>query len=366
MEAESYTLSQALIQEYIDNPIEEGHQRVPEENKKCTYTAREQALIDQFDLFVIDDNQDKEDQIIDIDQYLKRTAASCKKPSGPDLDRLLEMDEKPRKREKNTRKRIYTARELALIDQFDLFVIDDNQDKEEQNIDVDRHTKKITAASSKKPSEPDLDRLLEIDKEPSKREKDILSQEDPHFFREDTQAEKRGQKSSINDDAFCIEEKQRRTPASTAEEAPLESVAVSEEEKTETEAVRKTASQKTATISKVQEFSEKTAAAKENDINYRPIFSIEQQLNDTSSPKYPLHAKSTVPSDSVKEQITPINDEYGYTKSDVKNVAEKAQEDSPTQYYETGELLLLCGLMEDEFGQLTLIQTISAISEKEA
>ncbi|MDD2451040.1 MAG: hypothetical protein PHU67_03920 [Sulfurovum sp.] len=287
LEAESYTLSQALIQEYIDNPIEEGHQHVPEENKKCTYTAREQALIDQFDLFVIDDNQDKEDQIIDIHQYLKRTAASCKKPSGPDLDRLLE-----------------------------------------------------------------------IDKESSKREKDILSQEDPHFFRKDTQAEK----SSITDDAFYIEEKQWSAPDRIAEEAPLESATVSEEEKSETEAERATASQKTATISAAQEFTEKMAGAKENDINCRPIFSIELQLNDASSPKYRLHSKSTVSSDSVKEQITLISDEHGYTKSDVKNVVQKAKE----EYYETVELLLLCGLMEDEFGQLTLIQTISAISEKEA
>ncbi|MDD3591256.1 MAG: hypothetical protein PHO65_01280 [Sulfurovum sp.] len=366
LESESYAQSQVLIQEYMDNQIEEVHHHVPEENKKRTYTAREQALIDQFDLFVIDDNQEKEDQNIDVDRDRKKiTAASFKKTSGPDLDRLLEMDEEPSRREKHTFKRTYTAREQALIDQFDLFVIDDNQVKEDQNIDVDRDRKKITAASTKKPSGPDLDRLLEVDEEPSKREKDILSQEDPHFSLKDTQAENRGPKSSINDDAFYIEEKQWGAPAGAAQKEPLESTAVSEKEK-EIEAERTTTSQKTATISEAQAFSEKIVGMKENDINYRPIFLIEHQLHGGSLSQYSPHAKSIVPSDSLKEQINTISDEDGCTKNDVKKVECKAEEYSSAQCYEIAELLLLCGLMEDEFRQLTPMQTISAISEKEA
>ncbi|HEO98333.1 MAG: sel1 repeat family protein [Campylobacterales bacterium] len=290
LESESYAQSQILIQEYIDNPIQEVHQRVPEENKKRSYTERELDLIDQFDLFVTNNNEDKEHQIIDIDQYLQSAAAASKKPSEPDLDKLLEMDEEPRKRE--------------------------------------RH---------------------------------ILPQEDPHFFREDTQSESTTQKTDESSEYPYKEEKRWATPAGTAEEEPVEVTAASEEQKPETEAETGTVSQKAAKSSEVQAFSEKTAGTQKSDTNYRPIFSIEQQFHDASQ-KYPLLVKSTEPYDSVKRWLAQISDEHGYTKSDVENVVHKAlklaQEDSPAQNAEAAELILLCGLTEDEFGQLILAREL--------
>ena len=92
LESESYALAQNLIQEYIDTPIQEVHQRVQNENQRRTYTQREQELIDQFDLFISDDYDEEPNEVIDINQYLQTSAVSSKDKPEVDYDKLLEID----------------------------------------------------------------------------------------------------------------------------------------------------------------------------------------------------------------------------------------------------------------------------------
>ncbi|MDD2450915.1 MAG: hypothetical protein PHU67_03255 [Sulfurovum sp.] len=100
LESESYAQAQIMIQEYIDNPVQEVHQRIPGEETKQAYSKKELDLIKQFDLFVTDQSGKKKKEIADIDQYLQNNTPSSKKHSEPDLDSLLEIDERePRKRD---------------------------------------------------------------------------------------------------------------------------------------------------------------------------------------------------------------------------------------------------------------------------
>ena len=290
LESESYARSQILIQEYIDHPIPKVHQRVPEENQKHSYTDKELDLIDQFDLFVTQNNEIKEHQIVDIDQYLQSAAAA-----------------------------------------------------------------------SKKPSEPDHNKLFEIHKEPQKKKRQILPQEDPHFFWEDTPPKSTALKTNESSEYPHKEEKRGKTPPQTDQEESEEVSAASEEHKPKTKAETVPVFHKVIKSSEVQEYSKKMAGTKESDTSYRPIFSIKQQFHDASQ-KYPLLVKSVEPYDSVKQWLAQISDECGYTKSDVENVVLRAlklaQEDSPAQNAEAAELMLLCGLTEDEFGQLILAREL--------
>ncbi|UFH59953.1 tetratricopeptide repeat protein [Sulfurovum mangrovi] len=96
LESESYAQAQNLIQAYIDAPIQEVHQRVSNGKQEESYSRREQELIDQFDLFITDNHSEEKSEIVDINQYLKRSRVASnekKDPSEVDFDKLLEMDE---------------------------------------------------------------------------------------------------------------------------------------------------------------------------------------------------------------------------------------------------------------------------------
>ena len=283
LESESYAQAQIMIQGYIDNPVQEVHQRIPGEETKQAYSKKELDLIKQFDLFIAEGSGDKEKEIVDIDQYLQSSTLSSRTDAKPDLDKLLEMDEKAsRKRDEHI-----SCQEDLLLSTEDL------------------------------PAETPLQKT-------DQRSEDLL-------------------KRTIPDEIAGRERIETRTPV--------------EEPETETETETETLSHNEAGLSGTQEFSDETNSAQENDTRYRPIFSIEQQFHDLSQ-KYPLLARSAHPFESVKQWIEQVRDEHGYTKNDVENIVMKALklagEDSPSLRAEAGELLLLSGLTEDEFGQLIL------------
>lgn len=96
LESESYAQAQSLIQAYIDTPIQEVHQRVLDEKQEQTYTRKEQELIDQFDLFITENDNKEENELLDINDYLQASAAppeEKRETSEVDFDKLLEMDE---------------------------------------------------------------------------------------------------------------------------------------------------------------------------------------------------------------------------------------------------------------------------------
>ncbi|MDM5272018.1 hypothetical protein PGH07_07490 [Sulfurovum sp. zt1-1] len=93
LESESYALAQNLIQEYIDTPIQEIHQRVSNGHHKRSYSQRELELIEQFDLFLTDESYEDQSEIVDINQYLQTSAASSKEKTEVDFDKLLDIEE---------------------------------------------------------------------------------------------------------------------------------------------------------------------------------------------------------------------------------------------------------------------------------
>ncbi|MBD3791233.1 MAG: sel1 repeat family protein [Campylobacterales bacterium] len=285
LESESYAQAQIMIQEYIDNPVQEVHQRIPEGETKPTYTKRERDLIKQFDLFISEGSGEKEREIVDIDQYLQSSPLSSRTDAKPDLDKLLEMDEQASR----------------------------------------------------------------------KRDEHISCQEDLLLTTENSPAETPLQKTDQHNEDLLKEEEERTIPDEIPGREHIE--ARTQEEEQTPEAETDTLSQNEAGLSGAQGFSDKTNSAPENDTRYRPIFSIEQQFHDLAQ-KYPLLVRSAHPFESVKQWIEQVRDEHGYTKNDVENIVMKAlklaEEDSPSLRAEAAELLLLSGLTEDEFGQLIL------------
>jgi len=96
LQAENYAKAQGLIQQYIDTPTEDIIQRTSQE-AQAAMAAEEQAIIDEFDLFITSNTGGKP-QEIDINDFLLdelplQTKAETKKAGHSDFDTLLKIDE---------------------------------------------------------------------------------------------------------------------------------------------------------------------------------------------------------------------------------------------------------------------------------
>ena len=95
VQAENYAQAQGLINQYIETPTDNILQRTSQK-AQATMAAEDQAIIDEFDLFITSNTHEKP-QEIDINDFLLdelpvRTKVETKKVDHSDFDALLNID----------------------------------------------------------------------------------------------------------------------------------------------------------------------------------------------------------------------------------------------------------------------------------
>jgi len=95
IQAENYAQAQGLINQYIETPTDNILQRTSQK-AQATMAAEDQAIIDEFDLFITS-NTDEKPQEININDFLLdelpvRTKVETKKVDHSDFDALLNID----------------------------------------------------------------------------------------------------------------------------------------------------------------------------------------------------------------------------------------------------------------------------------
>lgn len=95
IQSENYAQAQGLINQYIETPTDNILQRTSQK-AQATMAAEDQAIIDEFDLFITS-NTDEKPQTIDINDFLLdelpvRTKVETKKVDHSDFDALLNID----------------------------------------------------------------------------------------------------------------------------------------------------------------------------------------------------------------------------------------------------------------------------------
>ncbi|MBT8343175.1 MAG: hypothetical protein KJO45_00510 [Sulfurovum sp.] len=95
IQAENYAQAQGLINQYIETPTDNILQRTSQK-AQAAMAAEDQAIIDEFDLFITS-NTDEKPQEIDINDFLLdelpvRTKVETKKVDHDDFDALLNID----------------------------------------------------------------------------------------------------------------------------------------------------------------------------------------------------------------------------------------------------------------------------------
>lgn len=91
IQAENYALAQRLITRYIETPTENILQRTSQE-AQTERAAEDQAIIDEFDLFVISDTQRTPTGIDSIDFFSDPLPVETKKENGVSYESLLNID----------------------------------------------------------------------------------------------------------------------------------------------------------------------------------------------------------------------------------------------------------------------------------
>ncbi len=91
IQAENYAQAQGLITLYIETPTENILQRTSQK-EKTVITKEEQAIIDEFDLFVTPSTQEKQKEIDINDFFADEPPVEAKQANPIDFDALLNID----------------------------------------------------------------------------------------------------------------------------------------------------------------------------------------------------------------------------------------------------------------------------------
>ena len=111
IQAENYAHAQRLITRYIETPTHDVLQRTSQE-MQTAISPEDQAIIDEFDLFVTSDTQGKPTEIDINDFFVDTPPAETKKESSVDYDTLLNIDFDNILLDNTTPKRIKTLKTL--------------------------------------------------------------------------------------------------------------------------------------------------------------------------------------------------------------------------------------------------------------
>jgi hypothetical protein len=274
IQAENYAKAQGLIHQYIETPTDNILQRTSQK-AQAAMAAEEQAIIDEFDLFITSNTNEKP-QEIDINDFLLdelpvQTNVETKKADHSDFDTLLNIDV-----------------DHVLTDNIELDVA---------------HTSKDTFFKSPKETS-----TQSIDSHPMAR--------DTFFDTEEMEEEQPMREESVKEEAMTKEMPSK--DESLKELKP--SIATEEETRS---------------------------------YHYKAIPYIDQKLNSMKK-EYPPRERTYEKFDSVENLLRKISQE-GYTEEEIEEtltyINKLSEEGKET---EAAQLLLVCAATESKFAQFML------------
>ncbi len=282
IQEENYAKAQGLINQYIETPTDNILQRTSQK-AQATMAAEEQAIIDEFDLFITSNTNEKP-QEIDINDFLLdehpvQTKVETKKVDHSDFDALLNIDA-----------------DNVLTDNIELDVAHTSKDtffespKETNTQSMDTHH---------------IPRDTFFDTEESEKEKPIIEKSVK-------------EESTTKETETCI---QKEIPS---KDEPLKELkpAIKTEEETRS-------------------------------YHYKAIPYIAQKLNSMKK-QYPPRESTYEKFDSVENLLRKISQE-GYTEEEIEETLtyiKKLSEESKET--EAAHLLLVCAATESKFAQFML------------
>ena len=300
LQAESYAQAQALITDYIETPPEEIHQRSAKTPATPTISDEDQAIIDEFQLFVTPrDKETAEILEIDINDYATSEPKITKNSGSVDYDALLNLDADD--------------------------VLSDNI-----NIDISRSNKKEDAEDVffNAQAEESVDFIFD-DHVP----KDTFFDEE---HKEPT-VTKENKKETKTDDLLSVDTSQILQGTTNINKI---------ERKTE------------ETILEEKDiFNTPIAEENESPLSYKAMPHISQKLISMKK-QYPPIQKTYERFDTVEALLTKIAQE-GYTESEMEDMIKyigKLIENA--KYTEASQLLLVCGATESKFAQFMLAREL--------
>jgi len=301
LQAESYAQAQALITDYIETAPEEIHQRSAKTPATPTISEEDQAIIDEFQLFVTPrDKETAEILEIDINDYATSEPKITKNNGSVDYDALLNLDADDVLSDNIN---IDISHKHKKEDVEDVFF---NPQTDEESIDFifDDHVPKDTFFD-----EADMESTKKKENKKETPEDDLLSVDKSQILRGTTN----------------INKIERKTEESILEEKDIFNTPIAEE--------------------------------KEAPLSYKAMPHISQKLISMKK-QYPPIQKSYEKFDTVEALLTKIAQE-GYTESEMEDMIKyigKLIENA--KYTEASQLLLVCGATESKFAQFMLAREL--------
>jgi len=299
LQAESYAQAQALITNYIETPPEEIHQRIAKTPTTPEISEEDQAIIDEFQLFVTPKEKDTDEILkIDINDYAAKEPKITKNKDSVDYDALLNLDA-----------------DDVLNDNIDIDISYKNKKKDEEDIFFNTQVE-----------EESVDFIFD-DNVP----KDT-------FFNEEREPEedKRTNKDYI-DELLSVEKTQILKDTTNVNKIERETEKINVEEN--------------------DIFTTYDNEEKDNTLSYKAMPHISQKLISMKK-QYPPIQKTYERFDTVEALLTKIAQE-GYTETEMEDMVkyigkliEKAK------YTEASQLLLVCGATESKFAQFMLAREL--------
>ena len=299
LQSESYGQAQALITDYIETAPEEIHQRSAKTPATPEISDEDQAIIDEFQLFVTPkDKETAEILEIDINDYASKEPKITKAQGSVDYDALLNLDADD--------------------------VLSNNID-----IDISHSTKKeeVEDVFFNAQAEESVDFLFDdhvpkdtfFDAEQKEETETKTSEKDP------TDELLSVEKTQVLQGTTKIHKIQRKTEESILEEKDIFNTPIAEEQ--------------------------------ENSLSYKAMPHISQKLISMKK-QYPPIQKTYEKFDTVEALLTKIAQD-GYTETEMEEMLtyiEKLIKNA--KYTEASQLLLVCGATESKFAQFMLAREL--------
>ena len=360
LQNENYAQAQALITEYIDTPNKEILQRTFQEevNKQ---TPEEKALIDEFDLFTVENKTQEaksEVHILDLDEMLElggmEVSQGKKEVYAPkedteihtlDLDDMLKLEEGAREEQSKT---------VHKTANFDTLLNITHEDILPDNIDIDISHKETSDFWEEEVSAPSLTEEIPKDTFFDLEDSEVLSETDneveddlfaPVLSQEDPLA-----KEAVEEDFMVKEMLLEELPAAQADNS---------EKKISDEFIEyevQNISLNNLHTPEPEEIKEEETIISTETAHCKAIPYIDQKFKNMNV-QYPMTEKSDERFNSVDDWLLKISNE-GYTEKDVESVLERIDKIRSENRSEAAQLLLICAATESKYAQFRLARTL--------
>ena len=315
LQNENYAQAQALITTYIDTPRKEVLQRTFQKEKEKRQ-EKENAVIDEFDLFTTEgkNREDTEIRTLDLDDMLRLESegeeahftSGHKTPE--EESRILDLDDMLRFEEEAKEDKPRTLHEE--ID-FDSILNVKNEDILPDNIDID-----ISHSSNN----------------------DFWNQEESHTSKNE----------SVPRDTFFDEVESDVLPETEEKESPVIEYPFPEQQNDMEEETQEEMREETE-IQTVQE-------TKQDTVSYKPIPYIDQKFKNMQV-QYPVVEASDEHFASVDKWLLKISND-SYTEQEIEEMIQTIDELRSDNRDEAAQLLLITAATESKYAQFRLARTL--------